>query len=179
MYPKTQRNSRQRKESPLHLHLYLAENLQQSNGTNKNTNLPARAHGDTRRSNWALPRHLVLALRRLNLQVADHVAGLAELELIGVDVVGDAGGPGRVVLGGGLAPVVAAGVVGLQLALAALVLQLRHQVRLADGGGAHEVLVVGEAGDPGRGADGAGRAPLDCGSEGLVCGPKIRVHSGR
>lgn len=167
------------KKGPLHLLLHLAENLQQSNNTNQHADLPARAHSDTSRSNRALPRHLVLALRRLDLEVADHVAGLAELELVGVDVVGDAGGPGRVVLGGGLAPVVAAGVVGLQLALAALVLQLGHQVRLADGGGAHEVLVVGEAGDPGRRADGAGRAPFNCGSEGLVCGLRICVHSVR
>jgi len=146
-----------------------AHSLNQRNEANKHANLPARTK--TRCSSiltWR--RVLVLAERRLVCEVSGRIARLAEVG-VGVDLVGDAGGPVGEVFGLRLAPVVAARVVGLYGALAAAGGHLLDEVGVGDGDGAHQVglglVGIAEAGDEGGGTDRVGRA-ADCGGRVLV-----------
>lgn len=147
----------------------LAHGLHQSDSSNKHTDLPARV--DTNLSGsitGASRRLLALAQGRLQSQTAGRVAGLPEVGE-SVDLVRNAGCPVGHIFGVRLAPVVAAGVVGLYGTLAAAGAHLLNQILVGDGDGAHEVLLrlvgVGEAGDEGRRADRVGRA-ANCGGEG-------------
>lgn len=155
-----------------------AHSLHQRNYTNKHANLPART--ETRRSSTGSTRRrlLILAERRLQRQIAGRIARLAEVG-IGVDLVGDASRPVGDVFGLRLAPVVAAGVVGLHGALAAAGAHFLDEVGVGDGDGAHQVglglVGIAETGDEGGGTDRVGRA-ADCGGRVLVgycCGGRV------
>lgn len=151
-------------------HLLLNQGLRQDPNPQENTQLPAHSHMPNSTTRLAA-RLLTPLLRPLDRKVARLVALLSEIG-VRVDVVGDAGGPVNDVLGLlGMAPVEAAGVVLVHLALAAVVLHRGDELRRVGRDGALEVLgvaaadhVVAEAGDPGRGAHGAGRA-AGCGTE--------------
>lgn len=157
-------------------HVRSAHGLHQRNESNKHANLPART--DTRHSSTGTCRRvLVLAERRLQRQVAGRITRLAKVG-VGVDLVGDASGPVGEVFGLWLAPVVAAGIVGLHGALAAAGAHFLDQVGVGDGDGAHQVglglVGIAEAWDEGGGTDRVGRA-ADCGRRVLVgcCGGRV------
>jgi hypothetical protein len=159
--------------------LCLAHSLHQRNKSNKHTNLPARTK--TRRSTGGTRRRLlILAERRLQLQAAGHIASLAKIG-VGVDLVRDASRPVGDVFGLRLAPVVAAGVIGLHGAFAAACGHFLDEVGVGDGDGAHQVRLglvgIAEAGDEGCWADGVGHA-ADCGRGGLV-GARVLLYWAR
>lgn len=147
----------------------LAHSLYKCDSSNKHTNLPARVDANLPGSiTGASGCLLALAQSRLRSQTAGRVTGLTEVGE-SVDLIRDASRPVRHVFGVRLAPVVAAGVVGLYGTLAAAGGHLLNQVLVGHGDGAHEVLLrlvgIGEAGDEGRRADGVGCA-ADCGGKG-------------
>jgi hypothetical protein len=151
-----------------------AHRLNKRNNTHQHTNLPPRSQPATARRRTA-GRLLVLVHRRLKRQLARRIARLSKVR-VGVNIVGDAGRPVGDVLCFGVAPVVAARVVGLDGAFAAGAVHLFDQGGVRDGDGAEQVgglgVGAGEVGDVGAGAHGAGGA-ADCGGGGVSLGVSV------